>query len=262
MATIVSSKRGAFCQLELDSGERIIINMTHTGFEISQPSFFGLVPKPISKWEGQKARYVIGLLAGSDSTKMHPLDVIKNKMLQCRSIGDVKHICQAADLEHALRVITRPSPEEQVRRFINNRYRDVNKMGRDSRKKDRYKISLPLRYVFVNEMNRRRISPVYRADARDISLGGVSIAMSDENQEALHSLSESASKLTNQIMMQITLPQHIVPVVALGQIIHGQVMLNDEQMSLGLGVQFLEFSEIHNEMLKFLLKFFLEIQPD
>jgi hypothetical protein len=81
--------------------------------------------------------------------------------------------------------------------------------------------------------------------------------MSDENQEALHSLSESASKLSNQIMMQITLPQHIVPVIAQGRVIHGQVLLNEEQMSLGLGVQFLECSETHNEM----LRFFLEIQP-
>jgi c-di-GMP-binding flagellar brake protein YcgR len=130
-------------------------------------------------------------------------------------------------------------------------------MVRDLRKKERYKIPLPLRYIFIDEMNRRRISPVYRADARDISLGGVSIAMSDENQEALHSLSESASKLSNQIMMQITLPQHIVPVIAQGRVIHGQVLLNEEQMSLGLGVQFLECSETHNEM----LRFFLEIQP-
>ena len=51
MASIVTYKPGAYCQLKLDSGERVLISCAQTGIKIMKLGLGGLFPtRMIADW--------------------------------------------------------------------------------------------------------------------------------------------------------------------------------------------------------------------
>lgn len=94
MASIVTYKPGAYCQLKLDSGERILISCAQTGMKIMKLGFRGLLPtRTIADWPIAELRSAIALFIDEGQRNLHPLDAIKNRLMACTSIAEVRKLC-------------------------------------------------------------------------------------------------------------------------------------------------------------------------
>ena len=98
MATLVTEvityKPGAFCQLKLPSGERVLISCAQTGIKIVKLGLGGLIPtKTIADWPISQLATAIHIFADEDNPSQHPLDAIKAKLMTCSSIGDIERLC-------------------------------------------------------------------------------------------------------------------------------------------------------------------------
>jgi len=93
MGQIITYKPGAYCQMKLDSGERILISIAQTGIKISKLVLGGLVPTG-TIWEcgtfDPKMHKVIEFFADPQDPGRHPLDAIKDKLIKCQSIDNVR----------------------------------------------------------------------------------------------------------------------------------------------------------------------------
>jgi len=94
MASIVTYKPGAYCQIKLDSGERVLISCATTGIKIMKLGLVGLVPtRTIADWPIAKLRSAIAIFADPSQPDLHPLDAIKNRLMSCPSIAEVEQLC-------------------------------------------------------------------------------------------------------------------------------------------------------------------------
>lgn len=93
-AEIIAHKAGAFCQLKLASGERILISCAQTGIKIMKLGFAGLFPtKTLAEWPISNVDEAIRIFADASQPTQHPLESIKAKLMSCSSIADVQQIC-------------------------------------------------------------------------------------------------------------------------------------------------------------------------
>jgi hypothetical protein len=174
------------------------------------------------------------------------LEVIKHSFLECRSIDEIKRFCYAIDLNQKLCANSYKSLDSQWRWPSGLMNQSLNK-----RKNERHEIPLSSRYILVSGNKRKApVSPIFHGRVREISLGGVSIICDNLGLEKLHLLSESLSGLSTKIKMKINLPDQAGPMDAACQIVHGRVMLNEKQVSLILGMQFVEVNSKHSEALR------------
>jgi hypothetical protein len=96
MTKVVTYKAGAFCQLKLDSGERVLISCAQTGIQIMKLALGGLIPsRTIFSWSISEVRLVAEIFADINSPNEHPLDAIKNKLINCKSIAEIELLCQS-----------------------------------------------------------------------------------------------------------------------------------------------------------------------
>jgi hypothetical protein len=94
MATIVTYKPGAYCQLKLNSGERILISCAQTGIKIMKLGLGGLFPtRTIADWPIAEVRSAIAIFVDASQPALHPLDAIKNRLMSCSSITEVQRLC-------------------------------------------------------------------------------------------------------------------------------------------------------------------------
>jgi hypothetical protein len=94
LATVVSYKAGAYCQLKLDRGERVLISCAQTGIKIMRLGWGGLFPvETLAEWPVDQLDEAIAVFLDIDNPSAHPLDAIVKKLSLCSSIGDVRRAC-------------------------------------------------------------------------------------------------------------------------------------------------------------------------
>lgn len=93
MAKIITYKnegaKGVFCQLKLESGERILISMTQKDTKIFKLGLMGLVPVG-TVWESSDIEEMIRIFANPTKPEQQPLEAIIEKLIECKSIEEVK----------------------------------------------------------------------------------------------------------------------------------------------------------------------------
>jgi hypothetical protein len=93
VARVITYKAGRYCQLKLNSGERILISCARTGIKIMNLGWGGLFPKAtLAHWPIDKTDDAITVFLDIDSPSAHPLDAIVKKLSTCASIRDVRRI--------------------------------------------------------------------------------------------------------------------------------------------------------------------------
>ena len=99
VVTYANNSRQCFCQIQFDSGERVLISIAGSpipSVKLIRLAFGGLIPRE-TIWEfnatmvdGTDA-YVHAMLRLFPTTQpVHPLDVIRDALLKCSSIKDVR----------------------------------------------------------------------------------------------------------------------------------------------------------------------------
>ena len=96
MTTVVTYKPNAYCQLKLDSGERLLISCAQTGIKIVKLGLGGLLPtKTIADWPLSEVRTMMRKFVDPANPLQHPLDAIKSRLMQCSSLQEVEKVCSA-----------------------------------------------------------------------------------------------------------------------------------------------------------------------
>jgi len=94
MTEIVTYKPGAYCQLKLASGERVLVSCAQTGIKIMKVVLGGLIPtRTIVDWPIAELASAIEIFADESAPTQHPLEAIKNKLLTCASIKEIEQLC-------------------------------------------------------------------------------------------------------------------------------------------------------------------------
>lgn len=78
---------GTFCQLKLDSGERILISIAQTGLKIYKLSFFGFFPTKVL-WELDDVKELVKIFVDVEKPFTHPLDNIIDYLNDCKNIDE------------------------------------------------------------------------------------------------------------------------------------------------------------------------------
>lgn len=96
MSEVITYKNTAeqcFCQLKLDSGERVLISIAQTGIKLFQLGLAGLVPiRTVAEWDIPQIWTAIRIFADLDAPQKPPLDTIRDRLLRCRSIADIEEL--------------------------------------------------------------------------------------------------------------------------------------------------------------------------
>jgi hypothetical protein len=95
LAEVVSYKNDPpekiYCQLLLDSGERVLISIAHSGIKISKLGFGGrLRTSTIWRCGRDEIREAFELFAHPEKPLTSTLDAIKDKLIDFQSIAEVK----------------------------------------------------------------------------------------------------------------------------------------------------------------------------
>ncbi|OGY41286.1 MAG: hypothetical protein A2Y67_00580 [Candidatus Buchananbacteria bacterium RBG_13_39_9] len=92
MAKIITYKnegaRGVFCQLQLDSGERILISIAQSGVKIFKLGFMGVFPMK-TIWESSSVEKMVKIFVNSQTQDMSPLDAVIKKLENCKNIEQI-----------------------------------------------------------------------------------------------------------------------------------------------------------------------------
>lgn len=87
---------GCFCQLQLNSGERILISIAQTGIQIRRLALAGMIPREIiATWSVEQIPGAMRLFADPRQPTKHPLDAIKDQLARLDSIPAVRAFCDA-----------------------------------------------------------------------------------------------------------------------------------------------------------------------
>ena len=90
MSEIITYKEGAYSQIKLDSGERIMLSVAQTGIVIFKMRFFGVVPGPkLAEWPPQEmARFM--MLFGGAPLDQTPFKFTVDKLCTFDTIDSLK----------------------------------------------------------------------------------------------------------------------------------------------------------------------------
>jgi hypothetical protein len=95
--TYKNTVKQCFCQLKLDSGERVLISIAQTGIKLFQLGLAGLLPiRTVAEWDISQIRTAIRIFEDFDAPQKPPLDAIRDKLLHCRSIADIEDLITRA----------------------------------------------------------------------------------------------------------------------------------------------------------------------
>ena len=91
---VVTYKPGAYCQLKLASGERILISCAQSGIKVMKLGFGGLFPtKTLAVWSIAQIDEPIRIFAEQSQPSLSPLEAIKNRLSLCVSVHEVQQVC-------------------------------------------------------------------------------------------------------------------------------------------------------------------------
>lgn len=97
MARIVTCRNdagGCFCQLQLNSGERILISIAQTGIQVRRLALGGIIPREvIANWRVEQIPNAMHLFADPRQPNKHPLDAIRDRLISLDSISAVRLFC-------------------------------------------------------------------------------------------------------------------------------------------------------------------------
>lgn len=90
MSQIITYKEGCYSQIKLDSGERILLSISHTGTTIFKLRFWGLFPvEKIAEWApSDLARFM--LLFGGAPQNQTPFNYTVEKLASFNSIKSLR----------------------------------------------------------------------------------------------------------------------------------------------------------------------------
>jgi hypothetical protein len=106
VVTYRNNERQCFCQIRFESGERVLISIAGTpipSLRVIRLVLGGLVPRQ-TIWEysaviaGGRDAYVSGVMQmfpPDPNGAVHPLDILRDALLVCSSIEDVRRTLQA-----------------------------------------------------------------------------------------------------------------------------------------------------------------------
>lgn len=80
--------KGMFCQIKLESGERILISIAQSGVKIFKLRFMGMIPVK-TLWELNDIVHMVEMFADPANPEKPPLDAIRDKLINCKSIKEV-----------------------------------------------------------------------------------------------------------------------------------------------------------------------------
>jgi hypothetical protein len=93
MGKIVTYKnqgpRGMYCQIKLDSGERILISIAQPGVKIFKFSAGGLIPTK-TIWESSDVPKMVELFADLNQPEKPLLDAIVAQLIHCKSLQEIE----------------------------------------------------------------------------------------------------------------------------------------------------------------------------
>jgi hypothetical protein len=120
MSKIITYKEGAYSQIKLDSGERILLSVAQTGIVIFKMRFFGVIPGPkLAEWPPDLlSRFM--LLFGGAPLNQTPFNYTVEKLTSFDSIKSLSAFLarepnpfELARQERALKEIRGESKKEE-----------------------------------------------------------------------------------------------------------------------------------------------------
>jgi hypothetical protein len=88
--TYKNDEAHCYCQVKLDSGERVLVSLGNGGIKVMELDPPGLLPVA-TLWESSDARWIITtFLDPKREPVKHPLDAIRDRLLDCPSIAEFK----------------------------------------------------------------------------------------------------------------------------------------------------------------------------
>jgi hypothetical protein len=81
--------KGMFCQIRLNSGERVLIGIAQTGVKISKLSFSGLIPTN-TIWESSDVPKLVELFSDEGEPDRSLLDGVVAKLIDCKSLDEIR----------------------------------------------------------------------------------------------------------------------------------------------------------------------------
>ncbi len=90
MNKIITYSRGKYCQIKLDSNEKILVSIAQTGVKISKLSWGGLIPTK-TIWESNDVPRMVKLFGDENEPSRDLLDSIICKCAEIKSIEEFKH---------------------------------------------------------------------------------------------------------------------------------------------------------------------------
>jgi len=92
-------RKGVFCQIKLDNGERILISLAVSSILIFKLGLLGFKPTKMiwgCNWENNtdNLEKVTEVFVNPDNPSKHILDAIVDKLINCQSIEEVKLKCE------------------------------------------------------------------------------------------------------------------------------------------------------------------------
>jgi len=105
-------RKGVFCQIKLDNGERILISLAMSSIKIFELDSLGLIPTETiweCNWESNtdNLEEVARLFVNPDNPSKHILDAIIDKVINCQSIEEVKLKCKTPLGKRVIKAILR-----------------------------------------------------------------------------------------------------------------------------------------------------------
>jgi hypothetical protein len=98
---VTDPKAGSYCQITLDSGEKIVVNHDKEGrlaVEVTKWMGFGsdrFFSLDLTSAQGKSALAVLTREAPAGSAAATPLGALVNHLKECRAVGEVKARCAA-----------------------------------------------------------------------------------------------------------------------------------------------------------------------
>ena len=80
--------KGMFCQIKLESGERILISIAQNGVKIFKLGFMGMIPVK-TLWESNDIAHIVEIFADPANPEKPPLDAIRDELIDCKSIKEI-----------------------------------------------------------------------------------------------------------------------------------------------------------------------------
>lgn len=89
IVTYQNDPKYCFCQLKLESGERVLVSIGSGSIKIYKMLFWGKLPVKVI-WQADKPDDIAFLLRREADFERSPLDLVVGKIIGCRSVEEIR----------------------------------------------------------------------------------------------------------------------------------------------------------------------------